>query len=136
MRRLTSASNLDDLVLDALADALLQRMMPKIRAAILAEMNAATTLMTARDTPSPRATMAACRRGEIGGARKVHRRWTFTKAAWEHYVESVGTGSTVNDGESAEAEDAELAALRAELGLEKRNVSASGESARPVHRHR
>jgi hypothetical protein len=121
----TPTSHSDILALDALAEALLPRLLPKIRAALAAELNADGKLITPRDTPTPRATTEACRRGAIAGARKVHRKWMFTTAAWRDYVER---GRAPQRPGRVDADDVEAAALelRRELGLAHRGGRRCG----------
>jgi hypothetical protein len=82
--------------------------------------------LTAEDTPTPRATKAACRRGLIRGARKVHRVWMFGRDAWRDYVERVGVrGARAPDAvpPAVRGEDVSLDELRAEVGLARRGGS-------------
>ncbi len=112
----TSSTDLDNIdLLDALARALVPRILPRVLEELGAER-----LMTATETPTPRAAKEACRRGLIRGARKLHRRWTFTAAAWAEYVTGHGLPPRSVAGASgcgASSEDRELEELRRELGF-------------------
>ena len=108
--------------MDALATALLPYLLPRLRAELALEREE-TKLMTAHDTPVPRATMAACRCGHITGAKKVHRQWTFTLAAWKAYVEARGLAP--NKVAVVDRELGDLDELRAEVGLKRRRTGGS-----------
>ena len=103
--------------LDALADALWTRLEPRVRAACAAARDDEAHLMTPRDTPSRRATMEACRRGEIDGARKVHRKWTFTVGAWRRYVDQSGEAPALGRQAKTTVEEDPLDTMRRELGF-------------------
>lgn len=122
-RQKQSVIESSDAALDALAEALLPRLLPRLREALAAALDDEARLMTARDTPSPRATMEACRRGLIRGARRVHRKWTFSVAAWREYAEANGqrpaekaAPSVDEDAEPSMDEEA-LEAMRRNLGF-------------------
>jgi hypothetical protein len=118
-------------LLNAIADALVPRLLPHIRDALAADHDNTTRLMTARDTPSPRATMEACRRGKIHGARKVHRRWMFSAAAWRRYVETheaAPTSKVDTTPSTVQAEADTLDDLRRELGFAPRAKRAASTS--------
>ena len=123
-----------DAILDTLADALLPHLLPKIREALAVDRDDATKLMTPRDTPSPRATMEACRRGLLS-AKKINRKWTFTVAAWRTYVDKHGTQKQAVDSVAVvdEGESADLSALRRELGFAQTARSQSVPKSSDVH---
>ncbi|MGO8995545.1 MAG: hypothetical protein ACLQVI_19730 [Polyangiaceae bacterium] len=78
------------------------------------------TMMTADETPSPRATKEACRRGLVRGARKLHRRWTFEVSAWREFIEANGERprpQTIPRQSTTNPEDAVIEELRRELGF-------------------
>jgi len=120
----------DTSVLQGLADALL----PKIREALAADRDDTAKLITPRDTPTPRATMEACRSGRIEGAKKVHRRWTFTVAAWKKYVDSYGSEPRRREEPRCSDYDTTLDELRRELGFaEASHPNPSAPTAHSVH---
>jgi hypothetical protein len=114
-------------VLDVLASALVPRLIPRLREALESDNS---KLMTADDTPTPRAVKEACRDGLIRDARLVHRRWMFPAEAWAEYVASRGTPPRRTPDRSrrrqapAPDEDAVLDELRRELGFARRMPSA------------
>jgi hypothetical protein len=80
--------------------------------------------MTADETPCPRLTKEACRRGRIDGARKLHRRWMFTAEAWDRYVQAFGKPPASDDalpsdraGDDEDDVEAALAEMRAQFGF-------------------
>jgi hypothetical protein len=117
LEKRTSISQQDNVdPLDVLASALLPRLLPRLREELEREPMG---LMSASETPTPRAVMAACRRGRIRGAKKIHRQWVFSVEAWREYASTYGEDPKRPSAPcvAASSEDDVIDELRRELGF-------------------